>query len=98
MSAQKDINTGKWYIQYRYTDWTGKRKHSVKRGFNTKREAEDWHVQLSVKVKISIRELLQKSSGLLKIWLRIRCVQQRKHHSPGTAGDRKKAYGNEQYC
>ena len=49
MSAQKDINTGKWYIQYRYTDWTGKRKHSVKRGFNTKREAEDWLISFQHK-------------------------------------------------
>ena len=42
MSTQKDPKTGKWNVQYRYTDWTGKRKHSVKRGFSTKREADEW--------------------------------------------------------
>lgn len=42
MKAEKDIKTGKWLIQYRYTDWQGKRKKSTKRGFNTKREAEEW--------------------------------------------------------
>lgn len=42
MSIQKDPKTGKWNVQYRYTDWTGKRRHSVKRGFNTKREADEW--------------------------------------------------------
>lgn len=42
MKAQKDPVTGKWFIQYRYTDWQGNRKKSTKRGFNTKREAEGW--------------------------------------------------------
>lgn len=42
MKAEKDPKTGKWLIQYRYTDWTGKRRKSTKRGFNTKREAEEW--------------------------------------------------------
>ena len=42
MKAEKDIKTGKWLIQYRYTDWHGIRKKSTKRGFNTKREAEEW--------------------------------------------------------
>ena len=40
-SARKDPN-GTWRIQYRYTDWTGKKKKSQKRGFKTKREAEEW--------------------------------------------------------
>lgn len=42
MKAEKDPKTGKWLIQYRYTDWQGNRKKSTKRGFNTKREAEEW--------------------------------------------------------
>lgn len=42
MKAEKDPKTGKWLIQYRYTDWTGKKRKSTKRGFNTKREAEEW--------------------------------------------------------
>lgn len=40
--AEKDPKTGKWLIQYRYTDWQGNRKKSMKRGFKTKREAEEW--------------------------------------------------------
>ncbi len=40
--AEKDPKTGKWLIQYRYTDWQENRKKSTKRGFNTKREAEEW--------------------------------------------------------
>lgn len=42
MKAEKDLKTGKWLIQYRYTDWQGERKKSTKRGFDTKREAEEW--------------------------------------------------------
>lgn len=42
MKAEKDKKTGKWLIQYRFTDWQGNRKKSTKRGFNTKREAEEW--------------------------------------------------------
>lgn len=42
MKAEKDPKSGKWLIQYRYTDWQGNRKKSTKRGFTTKREAEEW--------------------------------------------------------
>ena len=42
MKAEKDPKSGKWLIQYRYKDWTGASKKSTKRGFRTKREAEEW--------------------------------------------------------
>lgn len=42
MRAKKDPKTGKWYIRFRYTDWQGKRRETMKRGFETKREAEEW--------------------------------------------------------
>jgi integrase len=42
MKPEKDKKTGKWLIQYRYRDWTGKLRKSMKRGFNTRREAEEW--------------------------------------------------------
>ena len=41
-SATKDLKTGKWLVQFRYTDWTGQTKKTTKRGFDTKREAEEW--------------------------------------------------------
>lgn len=41
-SAKRDPKTGKWMIQYRFTDWRGIRKKSTKRGFCTKKEAEEW--------------------------------------------------------
>ena len=36
MKAEKDKKTGKWLIQYRYTDWQGKRRKSTKRGLRPK--------------------------------------------------------------
>ena len=41
-NAKKDPN-GTWRIQYRWTDWTGAKKKSQKRGFKTKKEAEEWY-------------------------------------------------------
>lgn len=41
-SATRDPKTGKWLVQFRYTDWTGQSKKTTKRGFDTKREAEEW--------------------------------------------------------
>ena len=38
MAVYKD--GGKWRAVYRFTDWTGERKQTQKRGFNTKREAQ----------------------------------------------------------
>lgn len=40
-SAKKDPN-GTWHIQFRYKDWTGKSRKSSRKGFRTKKEAEEW--------------------------------------------------------
>lgn len=42
MAAYKNESTGTWYVQFRYTDWTGARKQKMKRGFRTKKEALAW--------------------------------------------------------
>lgn len=36
---------GTWRVIYRYTDWTGERKQTQKRGFATKRDAQAWERQ-----------------------------------------------------
>lgn len=47
MAIYKEEKTGTWRVIYRYTDWTGAKKQSQKRGFKTKREAQAWeHEQL----------------------------------------------------
>ena len=42
MSVYKDKNNDTWYAIIRYTDWTGKVRQKLKRGFKTKREAVAW--------------------------------------------------------
>lgn len=42
MGAYKDPQRGTWYAAFYYTDWTGARRHKVKRGFKTMREAKAW--------------------------------------------------------
>jgi len=51
VKAEKDKKTGKWLIQYRYTDWQGNRKKFTKRGFKTKKEAEEWLRKFLMKQK-----------------------------------------------
>ena len=47
MAIYKEEKTGTWRVIYRYTDWTGAKKQTQKRGFKTKREALAWeHEQL----------------------------------------------------
>ena len=45
MPAYKDGDSGKWYAQFYYTDWTGKRKKKHKRGFDTKKEAQVYEAE-----------------------------------------------------
>ncbi|HRV50817.1 MAG TPA: site-specific integrase [Saccharofermentans sp.] len=40
-SAKRDPN-GTWHIQFRYKDWTGTIKKTSRKGFKTKKEAEEW--------------------------------------------------------
>ena len=42
MAVYKEEKTGTWRVIYRYTDWTGERKQTQKRGFRTKRDAQAW--------------------------------------------------------
>ena len=42
MSVYKDEKTGKWYALAWYHDWNGEGRQKCKRGFETKKEAQDW--------------------------------------------------------
>ena len=54
MAVYKDKKRGTWYVSILYKDWTGKQCRKVKRGFATKKEAQDWENHFS----------LQKASSL----------------------------------
>lgn len=42
MPAYKDQARGTWYVKCYYTTWEGNRKQKKKRGFPTKKEAQEW--------------------------------------------------------
>ena len=42
MAVYKEEKSGTWRVIYRYIDWTGEKKQTQKRGFQTKREAQAW--------------------------------------------------------
>ena len=51
MAVYKEEKTNTWRAVYRYTDWTGERKQTQKRGFSTKREAQAWEREQLNKVQ-----------------------------------------------
>lgn len=42
MPVYKDERNSSWYAMVRFEDWKGQRKQKCKRGFATKREAQEW--------------------------------------------------------
>ena len=42
MPVFKNENNGTWYVMSRYVNWKGERKQKCKRGFATKRKAQEW--------------------------------------------------------
>ncbi len=52
MAIYKDGNG--WRAVYRFTDWTGERKQTQKRGFKTKREAQAWEREQLNKARADI--------------------------------------------
>lgn len=52
MPVYKDKNNGTWFVSARYVNWQGENKQKCKRGFRTKREAQEWE-----------RTFIQKSSA-----------------------------------
>ena len=42
MPVYKDDKTNTWRAVFRYTDWTGEKKQTQKRGFITQKAAKAW--------------------------------------------------------
>ena len=42
MPVFKNEDNGTWYVMARYVNWKGERKQKCKRGFTTKKEAQEW--------------------------------------------------------
>ena len=59
MAAFKNKDNGTWYVQFRYTDWQGNRQQKLKRGFATKREAQEWEREFLLKKQADINMTLE---------------------------------------
>lgn len=59
MPAYKDEKQGTWRATFRYTDWTGKKKQTTKRGFRTKREALQYEAKFLARTKVDMDILLE---------------------------------------
>lgn len=70
MAVFKDKETNTWRSVYRYTDWTGERKQTQKRGFKTKREAQAWemeqHRKASSELNMSFQSFAERYAEDLK--------------------------------
>lgn len=53
MPVYQDPEKKTWYCKFRYTDWTGKSRHTTKRGFRTKREAKEYEHGFKAKAATS---------------------------------------------
>lgn len=49
MPAYRDKERNTWYSSFKYKDWTGKTKSKTKRGFATKKEAQNWEHQFKLR-------------------------------------------------
>lgn len=46
MPVFKNEDNGTWYVMARYVNWKGECKQKCKRGFATKKEAQEWAMLL----------------------------------------------------
>ena len=68
MPVFKNESNGTWYVMARYVNWKGERKQKCKRGFATKKEAQELSVSKPYAYKL-IRQLNEelKAKGFITI-------------------------------
>ena len=61
LSVHKDTKRGTWYVKIKYTDWTGEKKETTRRGFAKKKDAQlfeqDFHRQKQCAPSMSFQAL-----------------------------------------
>ena len=77
MAVYKDKKRGTWYTSFLYVDWTGKRCRKLKRGFLTKKAAQNWenHFKLqkanSLDMTFQIKQFLRIARSYILKWFQI---------------------------
>lgn len=68
MSTHKDEKNGTWYVMVRYHDWKGEKKQKCKRGFATKRDAQEWERTFLLKeagdLDMTFEALVYRGTGI----------------------------------
>lgn len=59
MPAYKDEKRGTWTCSFHYKDWTGKPQRKMKRGFKTKREAQEYEVKFKLTANANMDMVLE---------------------------------------
>lgn len=49
MPAYRDKERNTWYSSFKYKDWSGQTRSKTKRGFDTKKEAQNWERQFKLR-------------------------------------------------
>ena len=74
MSVYKNADSGTWYAMCWFTDWKGERKQKCKRGFPTKREAQDWErsfqMQTAADMDMTFEAFVELYTKDVKPWLK----------------------------
>ena len=52
MPVYKDDERGTWYASFYYTDWQGRRKLKKKRGFERKKDAQEFEREFLAKQEL----------------------------------------------
>ncbi len=72
MLVYKDGNSGTWRAQFYYTDWTGKKDKKNKRGFKTKKEAQQFEAEY---IRVAKADMDMKLSSFVEIYLKDKEVE-----------------------
>ena len=67
MPAYKDKNNQTWYVSFYYQNWKGEKIKKMKRGFRTKREAEEFIAKFKLE---QAKDLDMNFEEFLNIYLR----------------------------
>jgi len=92
VATYKDSQTKKWYADIRFRDATGKIRSIKKRGFETKREAQNWEANYrvdhgEVKHKFTLGSLAERYFSSRKGYANENTIQQKKARLRSYAGE-----------
>ena len=83
MSVHKDTKRGTWYAKIKYTDWTGEKKETTRRGFAKKKDAQlfeqDFHRQKQRAPSMSFKALYELYMADIKPRIRPTTYHNKEH-------------------